>query len=565
MSNVGRVFNLGGSTKGDDGKSAYEMAKAAGYTGTESAFNAALLTLQNAPFLPTAGGTITGNLTLKGSGNYGNKLNFGDGDYVHLSEPSDDCLEIKAKKVNFVLSDTTTSKFTVNGSPFTGEQGPAGAAAGFGTINATVDANVGTPSVTVSTSGSDTAKNFTFVFKNLKGATGPQGPAGAAAGFGTINATVDANVGTPSVTVSTSGSNTAKNFTFTFKNLKGATGAPGPQGPAGSDATIPYLVGTGTATANVAGRAAALGYKTNASGAYSIALGFCTNANGDSSTALGFWANANGSSSTALGYWAKTNGAGSTALGVYANASAAGSIALGSYTNANGDSSIALGGHANASGDSSTALGYYATTSNANSIQLGDAANLSSITAKVPITVTSDERDKADITEIGYGATEFLKALKAVTFVYNQRELYRPKEPEFDENGDPIIEDGVDYLTEEDHENLAKYGYCRYDVEAHKAGSLKGTRRRVGLLAQATQKALAEVYGTSDYANIVNDNLHDFKDVPEGIESTLAMNYEALIPFLIKAFQELEARVTAQEAIIADLMARLTALEAAHA
>lgn len=68
------------------------------------------------------------------------------------------------------------------------------------------------------------------------GATGPQGPAGSAgtaAGFGTPSATVDANTGTPSVTVTASGPNTAKVFSFAFKNLKGATGATGPEGPQG--------------------------------------------------------------------------------------------------------------------------------------------------------------------------------------------------------------------------------------------------------------------------------------------------------------------------------------------
>lgn len=100
-------------------------------------------------------------------------------------------------------------------------KGDTGAAAGFGTPTASVDANVGTPSVTVTASGPDTAKVFDFIFKNLKGI---QGDTGAAAGFGTPAASVDANVGTPSVTVTASGPDTAKVFTFAFRNLKGETG-----------------------------------------------------------------------------------------------------------------------------------------------------------------------------------------------------------------------------------------------------------------------------------------------------------------------------------------------------
>ena len=55
----------------------------------------------------------------------------------------------------------------------------AGTAAGFGNPVATVDGNTGTPSVEVTASGPDTAKVFTFTFKNLKGAKGAKGDPGA--------------------------------------------------------------------------------------------------------------------------------------------------------------------------------------------------------------------------------------------------------------------------------------------------------------------------------------------------------------------------------------------------
>lgn len=69
--------------------------------------------------------------------------------------------------------------------------------------------------------------------KGDKGDKGDTGATGAAAGFGTPTISVSNTTGTPSATVTTTGPDTAKVFSFQFSGIKGETGAQGPQGVQG--------------------------------------------------------------------------------------------------------------------------------------------------------------------------------------------------------------------------------------------------------------------------------------------------------------------------------------------
>lgn len=290
----------------------------------------------------------------------------------------------------------------------------------------------------------------------------------------------------------------------------------------------------------------------NAPTDYSIAIGenANVNCNGKSSIAIGKNANvfygsaigtkegndciAIGNNSSCKSNYSISIGSNSSAMGssisigynchVYSNKS----IAIGYQSEVDGENSQAYGVYVHVSGNNSVAIGYQASTSNNNNIQFGNDL-LSSITAKVPITTTSDERDKTDITEIDNSALEFLNKVKAIRYVFNGRKLYIDN----------------DNLSDEEREKLNTYGMCDYDKKAHAQGTKKGSRIRVGVSAQNIQQALIDVFGDSGYANLVNDNLFDYNpdDIPDGVESQLAVNYEGFIPFLIKAVQELDARV----------------------
>lgn len=102
---------------------------------------------------------------------------FYDVDNVYFRQPTsvsfDNATSITLGKIKNAAALGTDANGKIVAKTLT--TGPTGAAAGFGTPKASVNNKVGTPGVTVTASGPDTAKVFDFAFTNLKGETGATG------------------------------------------------------------------------------------------------------------------------------------------------------------------------------------------------------------------------------------------------------------------------------------------------------------------------------------------------------------------------------------------------------
>lgn len=144
------------------------------------------------PTGPTAIANINAKGTYNGSTKYvrNDLVNYNGNAYVCIAATSTGVLPTNT--TNWQLFVSQGAKGDKGDTGATGAQGPTGAAAGFGTPTASIDADVGTPSVTVTASGSNTAKVFNFAFKNLKGQPGTNGKDGVSEDVG-INHCVDGN------------------------------------------------------------------------------------------------------------------------------------------------------------------------------------------------------------------------------------------------------------------------------------------------------------------------------------------------------------------------------------
>jgi hypothetical protein len=283
----------------------------------------------------------------------------------------------------------------------------------------------------------------------------------------------------------------------------------------------------------------------NTTGVNNTAVGFRAlnnNTTANNNTAVGLhslFTNTTGVQNTANGLNALylNNGDNNTAMGyqaLYNNDTAYDNTAVGvNALNANtvGNRNTAVGRNAlisNTTFSNVGGFGYDAQVSGSNQIRIGDT-NITSVTCQT--NAWSDERDKTDIRDTVLGL-DFVKELRPVDYKWDYREDYRPEMP-IAPSENATNEENAAY-----EKAKAKWlEDCKWTNLVHD-GTHKRTRFHHGLIAQEV-KTLIEQTGI-DFGGFQDHTIN-------GGDAVMTIGYTELIAPMIKAIQELSAKVAALE------------------
>ena len=268
-------------------------------------------------------------------------------------------------------------------------------------------------------------------------------------------------------------------------------------------------------------------------GVNSVSYGTGSLANNNNSMALGRFSQATGSSSTAVGRNSQATGLDSTALGVGAKAGGVVSTALGSssFTSTAEDGTIRLG---------------------------SDASGLTALKCRVALTVTSDERDKANIQKIEEKKSiDFLKLLNPIRYNSDSRTNYIKEEKIIEKRSfkrtcektgeeiNEVTDFERDARPSDAYDELGNLMYFDKDLKAK--NSKCSSIVEIGLSAQEVEKSLEEIFADKTFGRIVSCTSRcGTTGNPTGVKeeySSKGIAYGNLIPFLIQGFQHHQREV----------------------
>lgn len=300
-------------------------------------------------------------------------------------------------------------------------------------------------------------------------------------------------------------------------------------------------VGSGVLFENTQGNAnSGLGHNAlynNTLGGSNTAVGTASmfnNTIGAANTAIGngaLYTNTSGSNNTAIGNHALYNstGAGNVAIGhnaLFLNTTAQynTAVGLGALTTAvTSGSNTAIGNGADISFDSitnSTSLGNNAISNGNNQITLGNV-NINVVRSAGTYSTLSDGRFKENVQEDVVGLA-FIMQLRPVTYTLNTEKFYN-------------------HITQKNAKNgITKAAFAQ-----------PSTIVRTGFIAQEVEAAAAKV-------NYAFDGVYQ----PTNSTDNYSLSYAQFVVPLVKAVQELNTKVEAQQQVIDQLTKRLQELEA---
>ena len=264
-----------------------------------------------------------------------------------------------------------------------------------------------------------------------------------------------------------------------------------------------------------------------ASNSGSLAIGNSAIANSSDAIAIGTNSNGLGSQAIAIGKNSRASDGSNVAIGSAAISSAYYAVAIGKDAAA-AHSTISIGYRAGANSTTYTNcshIGNSSDTTSSNQVQLGNSTTTTY--AYGAVQDRSDARDKTDIRDIELGL-DFINKLRPVEYRWDYREDYfvdvAPKREDFD--------------SDEEYSMSYEQARITFFENPVKDGSKTRTRHHTGLIAQEVKQVMDDL--GVDFGGFQHHQGKGGLDV-------MSLGYSELIAVLIKAIQDISAKVESLE------------------